>query len=70
MWAGVVRNWRQLLLAVSLCWLTGCFGGTQNPSYFPWLFPFGDVIETHAKPPVPAITPTLIPTPSAWKSAR
>ncbi len=53
MWAGVVRNWRQLLLAVSLCWLTGCFGGTQNPSYFPWLFPFGDVIETHAKPPGP-----------------
>lgn len=28
----------------------GCFGGSQNPSYFPYLLPTGDVIRTHAKP--------------------
>ncbi len=30
--------------------LSGCFGGNENPSYFPYLLPFGDVIQTHAKP--------------------
>jgi uncharacterized repeat protein (TIGR01451 family) len=39
-----------LLLAASVCWLSGC-GVTQNPSYFPHLVPFGDIIPTHAKPP-------------------
>jgi hypothetical protein len=29
---------------------TGCFGGTANPSYFPYYLPPGDKIETHAKP--------------------
>jgi uncharacterized repeat protein (TIGR01451 family) len=29
----------------------GCFGVSQNPSYFPYWLPFGDVIPTHAKPP-------------------
>src|SRR3712207_8109044 len=48
---GVVRTWRQALLAAGLCLLTGCFGVSQNPSYFPYLHPFGDVIQTHAKPP-------------------
>jgi uncharacterized repeat protein (TIGR01451 family) len=40
-----------MLLAVSLCASGGCFGVTQNPSYFPWLLPTGDIIQTHAKPP-------------------
>ena len=40
-----------LLLAASLCLLSGCFGVTHNPSYFPHLFPFGDIIRTHGKPP-------------------
>lgn len=31
--------------------LVGCFGGSQNPSYFPYLLPAGDVVRTHAKPP-------------------
>src|SRR5262245_9543440 len=31
--------------------LVGCFGGTQNPSYFPSLLPTGDIIRTHGKPP-------------------
>jgi uncharacterized repeat protein (TIGR01451 family) len=33
--------------------LTGCFGVSQNPSYFPHLLPTGDIIPTHAKPPGP-----------------
>lgn len=41
-----------LLLAACLCGVApGCFGVSQNPSYFPYLLPFGDVIQTHAKPP-------------------
>ena len=39
-----------LLLAALTCCLPGCFGGNENPSYFPYLLPFGDVIQTHAKP--------------------
>jgi uncharacterized repeat protein (TIGR01451 family) len=31
--------------------IVGCFGGTSNPSDFPWLWPTGDIIRTHAKPP-------------------
>ncbi len=39
------------LLALPLCLaLSGCFGVTQNPSYFPYLLPTGDIIQTHAKP--------------------
>jgi uncharacterized repeat protein (TIGR01451 family) len=46
-----VRRLGLLLLAVaSLGPLPGCFGVTQNPSYFPYLLPTGDVIDTHAKP--------------------
>src|SRR5260370_19987647 len=42
-----------LLLAGSLCAPCGCFGVSQNPSYFPYLLPTGDIIPTHAKPPGP-----------------
>jgi len=37
-------------VTASLCALPGCFGVTQNPSYFPYLLPTGDIIQTHAKP--------------------
>ncbi|HEY8506310.1 MAG TPA: hypothetical protein VIL46_17120, partial [Gemmataceae bacterium] len=40
-----------LALAAALPFLAGCLGGTQNPSYFPWLLPAGDIVRTHAKPP-------------------
>ena len=39
-----------VLLAALMCCSSGCFGGNENPSYFPYLLPFGDVIQTHAKP--------------------
>ncbi len=42
-----------LLAAASLGPLCGCFGVSQNPNYFPYLLPTGDIIETHAKPPGP-----------------
>lgn len=29
---------------------SGCFSGSQSPSYFPYLLPAGDVIRGHAKP--------------------
>ncbi|MGL4421687.1 MAG: hypothetical protein ACRCZF_13555, partial [Gemmataceae bacterium] len=29
----------------------GCTGLTQNPSYFPFYLPTGDIVRTHAKPP-------------------
>src|SRR5437763_12131322 len=38
------------LLAALLPALAGCFGVSQNPSYFPYLLPTGDIIQTHAKP--------------------
>lgn len=38
-------------LGFCLCLLAaGCFGGSQNPSYFPYYLPTGDIIRTHAKP--------------------
>src|SRR5947208_10125794 len=40
-----------LAVAALLPALAGCFGVSQNPSYFPYLFPTGDIIRTHAKPP-------------------
>jgi uncharacterized repeat protein (TIGR01451 family) len=47
-----VRGWcLKLLLAAGLSLLAGCFGLSQNPSYFPHLLPTGDIIRTHAKPP-------------------
>jgi uncharacterized repeat protein (TIGR01451 family) len=45
------RVCRAVLLASSACWLTGCFGISANPTYFPYLCPPGDIIQTHAKPP-------------------
>ena len=39
-----------LLVAALLSCASGCFGHTQNPSYFPYWLPTGDVIRTHAKP--------------------
>jgi uncharacterized repeat protein (TIGR01451 family) len=48
------RRWRHLLIALGCAAAlasAGCFGGTQNPSSFPWLLPSGDIIRTHAKPP-------------------
>jgi uncharacterized repeat protein (TIGR01451 family) len=45
-----MRDYCFKLLAASLCLLSGCFGVTQNPSYFPYLLPTGDIIQTHAKP--------------------
>jgi uncharacterized repeat protein (TIGR01451 family) len=42
-----------LLLAAGFSLLPGCFGVSQNPSYFPHLLPTGDIIRTHAKPPGP-----------------
>ena len=38
------------LLATGLALLAGCFGVSQNPSYFPHLLPTDDIIRTHAKP--------------------
>lgn len=40
-----------LLLIGSCALISGCLGGTYNPSYFPYYLPPGDVIQTHAKPP-------------------
>src|SRR5436309_15462978 len=42
---------RALLAAAGIALAVGCFGVTQNPSYFPHLLPTGDIIRTHAKPP-------------------
>jgi uncharacterized repeat protein (TIGR01451 family) len=49
---GVGRLLLAFLLAAGIAgFLAGCLGVTQNPSYFPFLLPTGDVIRTHAKPP-------------------
>jgi uncharacterized repeat protein (TIGR01451 family) len=48
---GGIRRWTLGLLAVGLGLITGCFGVTQNASYFPYLLPTGDIVRTHAKPP-------------------
>jgi uncharacterized repeat protein (TIGR01451 family) len=47
------RVCQALVLALCAGWLSGCFGVTANPSYFPYLCLPGDIIETHAKPPGP-----------------
>ena len=39
-----------LFVAVLIGCATGCFGVTQNPSYFPYWLPTGDLVRTHAKP--------------------
>lgn len=39
-----------LLAAACLGLLSGCFGKTHNPAYFPNCGIFGDIVRTHAKP--------------------
>jgi uncharacterized repeat protein (TIGR01451 family) len=48
------RCWRRLLLALCLGAAGGCLGLSHNPSYFPHLMPFGNIIRTHAKPTGPS----------------
>ena len=43
-----------VLVALMLCATAGCFGVSQNPSYFPHWVPFGDVVRGHAKPMGPS----------------
>jgi uncharacterized repeat protein (TIGR01451 family) len=50
---GARRGAALVVLLSLLSAVSGCFGITQNPSYFPYLLPFGDIIQTHAKPPSP-----------------
>jgi uncharacterized repeat protein (TIGR01451 family) len=39
------------LAAACFVLLSGCYGLSHNPSYFPYSFtPFGDIVRTHAKP--------------------
>jgi uncharacterized repeat protein (TIGR01451 family) len=40
-----------LLALAGLGPLSGCFGAAENPSYFPYILPFGDVSHYYAKPP-------------------
>ena len=52
MWATFKRVGLSLLMAAGIAaLLAGCFGLTQNPSYFPRILPTGDIVRTHAKPP-------------------
>ena len=44
------RRLLMLFFAATLCAASGCFGLSQNPSYFPHLVPFGDMVQTHPKP--------------------
>jgi hypothetical protein len=41
----------RLFVALAALAPAGCFGVSQNPSYFPFYLPTGDIIRTHAKPP-------------------
>ncbi len=44
-----------LMAALLFCALAGCEGVTHNPAYFPhYFFPFGDIVQTHAKPGGPS----------------
>lgn len=38
------------LFGMMLCALTASGCNTHAPSYFPYLLPFGDIVQTHAKP--------------------
>jgi uncharacterized repeat protein (TIGR01451 family) len=49
-----IRSWCTVLLAMFSFALTGCPGVSHNPSYFPDLGCFGDIVRTHAKPGGPA----------------
>src|SRR3954464_11180938 len=48
---GATRQVVRLLLALAALTPLGCFGVSQNPSYFPYYLPTGDIVRTHAKPP-------------------
>src|SRR5262245_21373264 len=48
------RWWWRLLLALALGAAAGCLGLSHNPTYFPNLMPFGNIIRTHAKPSGPS----------------
>jgi uncharacterized repeat protein (TIGR01451 family) len=48
---GATRQVVRMLLALAALAPIGCFGVSQNPSYFPYYLPTGDIIRTHAKPP-------------------
>jgi uncharacterized repeat protein (TIGR01451 family) len=48
---GATRQVLRLLLALAVPVTAGCFGVSQNPSYFPYYLPTGDIVRTHAKPP-------------------
>src|SRR3954447_23291651 len=45
----IVALGAHVVLLSLLSGAVGCFG-TGNPSYFPYLLPFGEVVQTHAKP--------------------
>jgi uncharacterized repeat protein (TIGR01451 family) len=49
-----IRSCCAVLLATVGLALTGCPGVSHNPSYFPDLGCFGDIVRTHAKPGGPA----------------
>src|SRR5437016_5449701 len=38
------------LLLLAACRCGSAWGCVSNPSYFPYYLPFGDVVQTHAKP--------------------
>jgi hypothetical protein len=44
---GMLGLW---MLVPVLASVAGCFGVSQNPSYFPYLLPAGEVVPVHAKP--------------------
>lgn len=46
----LARRLAWIALTALLGGLAGCFGGTSNPSYFPYWLPSCDIIKTHAKP--------------------
>jgi uncharacterized repeat protein (TIGR01451 family) len=52
--ASASRCWCRWLLPVFLLVQAGCMGGSSNPSYFPHIGFFEDIVRTHAKPSGPA----------------
>ena len=58
------RGWcLALLVCAMVVALPGCFGVSQNPSYFPYLCTTGDIIQRTPSPQAPGIMPISIPTP-------
>src|SRR5271165_6273639 len=49
--AATIRRLLSGPAAACLLLLSGCYGVSSNPAYFPWNFkPFGDIVRTHGKP--------------------